>query len=54
MMQQWEYLRLQVEVHDIRSSDQRLSELGLQGWELCGTCEAAGSYLHLWFRRPKS
>lgn len=48
----WEYLRLQVESHKIKTSDDSLRELGLQGWELTSVVEAGGSYIHMWFKRP--
>ncbi|MCC7478370.1 hypothetical protein IT575_07895 [bacterium] len=53
-MQQWEYLRVQVSVSEIRKIDDELAGLGSQGWELTAAVEAGSSYLHLFFKRPKS
>lgn len=53
-MQFWEYLRVQVSVSEIRKLDDELMRLGAQGWELAGVVEASSSYLHLFFKRPKS
>ncbi len=52
-VRRWEYLRVQVESQKIKSSDETISELGRQGWELTGVVEAASSWIHLWFKRPK-
>ena len=48
----WEYLRLQVENSKIKSCDESLRELGLQGWELTGIVESGSTYIHMWFKRP--
>ena len=52
-MQQWEYLRVQVSVSEISKIDPELLNLGAKGWELSGVVEAANSYLHLFFKRPR-
>lgn len=49
----WEYIRVQVGVHEIVNSDEQVAELGRQGWELVVAVEAADSYIHLWFKRPR-
>ena len=52
-MKRWEYLRVQVEAHRIKSSDDTIAELGRQGWELSGVVEVSSSYIHFWFKRPQ-
>ena len=47
----WEYMRLQAEVLDIKSSDAQLVALGQDSWELVGVVHTGG-YVHLWFKRP--
>jgi hypothetical protein len=49
----WEYLRLQVGSHEIVKSDEQLAQLGREGWELVAVAEAAGSYIHMWFKRRR-
>ena len=39
----WEYLRMQVENSKIKSCDESLRELGLQGWELTGIVESGST-----------
>jgi hypothetical protein len=47
----WEYMRMQVQVHEIASSDAATDRLGREGWELVCVVEAANSYLHYFFKR---
>jgi hypothetical protein len=54
MAMRWEYLRLQADVHDIRASDVEAEQLGKDGWELVAVVESAGSYIHMWFKRPRT
>lgn len=49
----WEYLRVQVESHKIKNSDETVSELGRQGWELVSVVEAGNSWIHFWFKRAR-
>jgi hypothetical protein len=47
----WEYCRLQVDVNNIRQSDELLKQLGQAGWELGPAVECKDSYIHLWLKR---
>lgn len=52
-MQQWDYLRMQVDVDRIRTMDTQMAELGRQGWELVAVVETRQSWLHIIFKRPR-
>ena len=49
-MTRWEYVRLQLDVHKVKSADDTVDRLGREGWELVGVVCTA-SYVHMWFKR---
>lgn len=49
-VQRWQYVRLQVSVSYIVSSDALVGQLGRDGWELTSTARDY-AFLHLWFKR---
>jgi hypothetical protein len=49
----WEYMRMQVSVNAVAGSDDATDKLGREGWELVCVVEAAASYLHFFFKRPR-
>jgi hypothetical protein len=52
-MMQWDYIRVQIDIHKIASADDQVASLGREGWELVSAVNAADAYLHLWFKRPR-
>ncbi len=57
-MQKWEYQRIQVVADSIKTLDDKINKLGLEGWELIAVAHTeavvfnAQHYLHLYFKRP--
>ncbi len=47
----WEYIRMQVDVNQIKNSDAAVERLGLDGWELVDVVYTQ-TFIHLWFKRP--
>jgi len=52
-MVKWEYVRIQMSIHSIKTTDDAIDRLGREGWELVCAI-SSDSYLHLWFKRPLS
>jgi hypothetical protein len=51
-MNRWEYIRIQTSADKIKSTDDKVDELGMQGWELVDVV-FTNTYIHMWFKRPK-
>lgn len=57
-MKKWEYLRIQTRADMIKELDEKLSELGEEGWELVSAVWSSGGsswiqYVHLFLKRLK-
>ena len=50
-MTRWEYVRTQVDINKISTSDDAVEHLGREGWELVDVV-STNTYVHLWFKRP--
>ena len=48
--ERWEYLRTQVDANNIKSSDEAITRIGQDGWELVDVVYTQ-TYVHFWFKR---
>ena len=52
-MTRWEYVRIQVDSNKIKQIDDTVDQLGREGWEMVSAVYT-NTWLHMWFKRPKS